>query len=70
MKPIGGSILLNAAMTIVNATTGTVKYDWQVGDTSVAGTYYIEFEVTYGDFSIETFPNSGNLTLIIVPELI
>jgi hypothetical protein len=69
MKPIGGSTLLNTAMTIVNAAAGIVKYNWQTSDTSIAGTYYIEFEVTYADLSVETFPNTGNMTLLIVPEI-
>ena len=69
MKAIGGDVVLDEQMTITDAENGVVQYDWQVGDTSTVGTYYVEFEVTYSDGSIETFPNTGNLSLVITREL-
>ena len=69
MKAIGGGVVLDEQMTITDAENGVVQYDWQVGDTSTAGTYYVEFEVTYSDGSIETFPNTGSLPLVITREL-
>jgi len=69
MKAIGGVVVLDQQMTITNSTGGVVQYDWQTGDTSDVGTYYVEFEVTYSDSSIETFPNTGNLPLVITREL-
>lgn len=69
MKALGGVIKVDQPMTIVSAIAGTVKYDWQPADTAVAGTYSIEFEVTYTDLTIETFPNTGSLALVITPEL-
>jgi len=41
----------------------------RVGDTATVGTYYVEFEVTYADASVETFPNTGSLPLVITREL-
>jgi len=69
MKLLGGTALLNEEMTVVEPLTGLVRYDWQDGDTSVAGTYFAEFEVTYSDLSVETFPNTGNIAIVITPEL-
>ena len=69
MKAIGGDVVLDEQMTITDVQNGVVQYDWQVGDTSTVGTYYVEFEVTYSDGSIETFPNTGNLSLVITREL-
>lgn len=69
MKAIGGAVVLDQQMTITNSTGGVVQYDWQTGDTSDVGTYYVEFEVTYADGSIETFPNTGSLPLVITREL-
>lgn len=69
MKSIDGLVVIDAPMTIVNASNGTVLYSWQTSDTNVAGTYYAEFEVTYSDTSIETFPNTDNIAIVITPEL-
>lgn len=69
LKAYEGSLKVDAEMDITDASGGVVQYDWQVGDTDTAGTYNVEFEVTYADGSVETFPNNNNLTLIIKPEL-
>ena len=49
--------------------TPTVKYEWQPGDTDTEGFYDAEFEVTYSDGTVETFPNRGFITVIISPDL-
>ena len=69
MKAIGGDVVLDEQMTITDAENGVVQYDWQAGDTATVGTYYVEFEVTYSDASVETFPNTGSLPLVITREL-
>lgn len=69
MKLLGSNVVFSRTMNIVNALSGIVNYYWEVGDTDVEGTYYVEFEVTYSDLSVETFPNTGNLIILIVPEL-
>jgi hypothetical protein len=69
MKSLEGVIKVDAAMTIVESLNGIIKYDWQTGDTDTVGTYYVEFEVTYADASIETFPNTGSLVVSVVREL-
>lgn len=69
MKSVDGTIKVDQQMTITNASGGVVQYDWQAGDTDTVGTYYVEFEVTYSDSSIETFPNNGNKVVSVVKEL-
>jgi len=70
MKAVGESTLkIDEAMTIVNATSGVVRYDWSSSDTNTAGTYYVEFEVTKADNSVETFPNNGNAVVVITKSL-
>lgn len=69
MKSLDGVVTVDSAMTIVDEDNGIVKYDWQSGDTSSHGTYSVEFEVTYVDGSTETFPNTGNLALVVTKEL-
>jgi len=70
MKAFGAdSLKIDAPATIGAAGDGTVRYDWVVGDTDTAGTYYGEVEVTYGDATVETFPNNGYFTIIIKEDL-
>lgn len=69
MKSVDGTLKVDEVMTIVTAASGIVQYDWVSGDTDTVGTYYVEFEVTYADASVETFPNNGNKTISVVREL-
>lgn len=69
MKDLEGTLKIDAAMTISNADAGIIKYDWQAGDTDTVGTYNVEFQITYSDSSIETFPNHGYETVVVVGEL-
>lgn len=72
MRLRGGnaSKINRAACSIVSpATAGAVRYDWQIGDTDVDGDYDAEFEVTYADGSVETFPNGGHISVKITGEL-
>ena len=69
MKAVGGAVKVDQPMTIVDQSNGVVQYDWVAGDTDTVGTYYVEFEVTYSDSAIETFPNKGNLTVNVIKEL-
>lgn len=58
-----------AAQIIAPATGGVVQYDWQTGDTATAGFYDAEFEVTYADASVETFPNYGVIPVLISGDI-
>ena len=69
MRPIrGGSIISNSA-EIFETSTATVQYIWQGSDTSVSGSYNAEFEVTYADGKIESFPNSGFIRIEILEDI-
>jgi hypothetical protein len=69
MNSLEGVSKVNQSMTITDAVSGVIQYDWQAGDTDTVGAYSAEFQVTFSDGSIETFPNDGNLTVSIVKEL-
>ena len=70
MKNLSNSVVVvDAAATIVTAASGIVRYDWQSADTAKAGIYSCEFEVTYSDASIETFPNDEQIIVSIEGEL-
>lgn len=60
MEDAFGTAKINeAAATIVTAASGVVSYSWSAGDTDTAGDFFGEFEVTYADSTVETFPNSA-----------
>lgn len=70
MKDLAGTVKVDAAATIVDpASSGIVQYNWAGSDTDTTGTYYAEFEVTYSDGTIESFPNDGNIGILITKEL-
>ena len=66
----GQAKVARSPAVIVTATgTPTVRYDWDAADTDVPGVYRAEFEVTYNDTSVETFPASGFITVVISDDL-
>ena len=67
MKELGESTLkIDTQAEIVEpATSGIVRYSWRSGDTSSAGIFKAEFEVTYYDNNVETFPNEDFITILI-----
>lgn len=69
MRTISGTVKVDAAATIITAANGIVQYNWQAADTNTIGTYQAEFEVTYQDTTIETFPNSGYIRVEITDDI-
>lgn len=55
----GGSAIVSGSALIDDAAAGIVKYQWQAGETDRTGTFYMEWEVTYSDGGVETFPRRG-----------
>tara|TARA_R110000803_G_scaffold40727_1_gene87703 strand:- start:83 stop:409 length:327 start_codon:yes stop_codon:yes gene_type:complete len=69
MQKSTGENVVQGAAEIVDASQGTVRYLWLAGETSVSGIYMAEFEVTYADGKVESFPNVGYIQVNIKPEL-
>lgn len=70
MRAIGStSVSVDADASVVNANTGIVQYDWDAADTASIGSFQAEFEVTYSDGTIETFPNSGYIRVEITDDI-
>jgi hypothetical protein len=63
------SLIIDQSATIVTAASGIVRYAWQSADTQKTGLYSCEFEVTYTDNSIETFPNDDKIIVSIESEV-
>lgn len=70
MRKLGGTqTKVDAAATVVNALAGTVRYSWIAADTNTVGSYQAEFEVTYADASVETFPNDSYIPVEIIDDI-
>lgn len=70
MRQIGNAaIVVDQAAVIVTAASGLVRYDWSASDTDTIGSYQAEFEVTYSDLSIETFPNNAYIRVEILDDI-
>lgn len=63
------TVVIDEAATVVDAATGTVRYDWQSGDTDTNAVYQAEFEVIYADSKPETFPNDSYITVTVVDDI-
>jgi len=70
MKTIqGNTIKVNAAANIVNAATGTVRYDWTALDTNTPGSYQAEFEITWATAKKQTVPTLTYITVDVLADL-
>lgn len=58
-----------SAVTIVNATGGTIRYAWLAADTNAIGRYFGEFEVVFSDGKILTFPKDEYIEVTIIEEI-
>lgn len=65
------TVVVNRASGAVEVGVGTptVRYNWTQADTAKAGEYDAEFEVTYLDGKIETFPNDGFIPILINEDI-
>ncbi|MED4017007.1 BppU family phage baseplate upper protein [Sutcliffiella cohnii] len=65
MESRSGKLLVNDEAEIVNATQGDVKYSFKEGDTNLDGIHRAEFQVTFSDGSVKTFPEDKYLSVTI-----
>lgn len=63
------TLKINATATIFDEDAGIVRYLWQSGDTDTAGSYQAEFQITYDDGAVETFPNADFIQVDIINDL-
>lgn len=70
MRPIGSSqVKIDATAVVITPTSGLVEYNWIAADTDTIGSYQAEFEVTYPDGTIETFPNNSYIRVEIIDDI-
>ena len=69
VKTLDGTSVVNSPMTITDGTNGVAEYEWQSGDTDTTGTYKVEFEVTFDNGAVETFPNNKYEMMVIKEDL-
>lgn len=69
MARSNGVVLINRQAVVQDAPNGMVWFVFEPGETAEAGTFRAEFQVTYLDGRIETFPNIGYITVSILNDL-
>lgn len=66
----GGVVINRAAVVVVDDDAGIVRYPWIAADTARSGTYQAEFEVTFADGKVETFPKSESAALNFITVIV
>lgn len=64
-----GVVKVDKPALIQDAVNGLVWVVFEQGDTSDSGNFNAEFEVTFSDGRIETFPNDGYIMIQIISDL-
>ena len=64
-----GEKIVDSNAIIANGEIGIAYYLWNAADTAQQGVFKSEFEVTYSDGYVETFPNDGYITIDIREDL-
>lgn len=63
------TVVVNAAAEVFSDADQIIQYNWSPADTAASGVYLAEFQVTFSDGSIETYPNDGYILVKITPDL-
>jgi len=69
MSGQSGGLKVNAPAYVSQSSPPVVGYQWQAEDLDTAGNFLAEFEVTYGDGSVETFPNDEYIRIKVLSDL-
>jgi len=69
VKPAGTVKVDEQECTIVTAGIGRVRYEWTATNTNTADEYEGEFQVTYANGKIQTFPNDGHLPIVVTDDI-
>ena len=69
VKPAGTVKVDDEDAVIVTAGTGRVRYEWTATNTNTADEYEGEFQVTYANGKIQTFPNDGHIPIVVTDDI-
>ena len=69
MRPLQTQTAITGSATIVDSSAGHVRYEWNSGDTDIAGYADAEFKVFFGSEPM-SFPSDGYVTINITESLI
>lgn len=69
MRNAAGAVVIDEAAIVTDEVAATVAYYWTAADTQTVGNFSAEFEVTYQDGNIETFPNASYIEIIITDDI-
>ena len=69
VQPAVATMVDRASVTVNDASAGDIQYDWTAANTNTADVYEGEFQVTYADSSIQTFPNDSYLLIDIKDDV-
>ena len=67
----GGAVKVNgsAASIVGEAEFGVVEYNFTASDRDTADVYEFEFEVTFADASVQTFPGLGYIIVDVQDDI-
>jgi hypothetical protein len=66
---VARALMLNVAATVTSAATGQVRVNPATAQIPRPGNYLGEFEVTFADGTIETWPNDTDLQITVKAAL-
>jgi hypothetical protein len=69
VKPGGTAKISGSGATVVSAGVGRVRYSFTAGNTDTADEYEGEFQATFSDGGIQTFPNDGHIPIIVTDDI-
>ena len=69
VEPAGATKVSAAAATVLDSEAGEVSYSWSAANTDTADDFEAEFQVTYADSSIQTFPNDGYILIDVKDDV-
>ena len=69
VKPAGTVKVDAQTAVVVAAGTGRVRYEWTAANTNTADEYEGEFQVTYANGKIQSFPNDGHIPIVITDDI-
>jgi len=70
MRPqANDTVKVSSPGEVVDGPAGIVRYNWSTGDTDTPGDFWAEFQITYSDSTIETFPNTTYIEVKILEEI-